>query len=841
MSGERKGERRIECASAIDQAAQKLQERTQHHIAARRLRERAVEAERRAQGRAGQTLRELLDDGDAQNNTEFRRRAGERQEYNSAAENVEKMLERRVRRVEVEDVSARSVQVRSMVNRDTGWQQQPIRYWQKTKITGVNPMEAPGAAGEIARMHGSARRVVYGSLGATRNRELVQRTEVTGFGHMKTAGPRDRGARMHNAVHRAVERDVVDLAAGDERQPRDQMQARRAQDLSNVPKNDTQRNAVHEDSGVLASAGLVSDYSEASHASPDLGQAEQESGGLSVDAAMGTVHEARVFDSSTISDQLNALRAKLGLRTSSDIFETSQREYEERSARERPSRKRHGPPTDDVAVSSILLERPCKRARTVERTESIEPIGRQEEQVAEIMRALDEEFEEKERQSREDRWCEPVPHERKVATVCEFYAAFHETKTLPLQTCAICYRKYSMAELNEFESTETKLADLRARYDSLFGCRRCFAPGKIALGCAECIKGLERGSLSAAAHVHKGLRCEHVYPDELKDLSPVEEKLIALNSCYGFITKYSVSKGRRESATYPKHVKGHITVFPNNVQELVTRVLPHPLLKVMDEVHVSWQGVEKPAPKDLSVLLSVRRRAVERALVWLKRHNPHYANIEIDTVEMESWGAPSHGVPSQVYRRLERNEPSTWEKTRTAQIVPPTERGLEAADEVDVREILAALNQAHVAKDGEEEGGGIDELYGNVEANGNPDGGAEIIQEISASGMFALDTVPDVEDAEKLQYVYNALGQKSDSIANRQRQGGWSGSAEVQGGDSVEPYILLSRGDEWGARHSTGIYTRYEQETQMHVSAGATRQSHTSFSTVRNGKNVEPT
>jgi hypothetical protein len=42
----------------------------------------------------------------------------------------------------------------------------------------------------------------------------------------------------------------------------------------------------------------------------------------------------------------------------------------------------------------------------------------------------------------------------------------------------------------------------------------------------------------------------------------------------------------------------------------------------MDEIHVSWQGAEKPAPKDLSLLLSVRRRVVERALVWLTGNNP---------------------------------------------------------------------------------------------------------------------------------------------------------------------------------------------------------------------------
>jgi len=204
----------------------------------------------------------------------------------------------------------------------------------------------------------------------------------------------------------------------------------------------------------------------------------------------------------------------------------------------------------------------------------------------------------------------------------------------------------------------------------------------------------------------------------------------------------------------------------------------------MDEIHVLWQGVEKPAPKDLSVLLSVRPRVVERALGWLKRNNPLYANIQINTAEMESWGAPPHGVPSQVYDRLERNEPSAWEKTRTAQLVPPTERGLEEGKDVDVREVLALLNQGQDVE--------IDESGAHI-VEGERLESSATIQEISSSGMFALDGQPDVADAEKLQYVCDALGQDASSA---ERHGNsWVGTAEVRRGEGLEPYVLMSRGD----------------------------------------------
>ncbi|KAH6953694.1 hypothetical protein BKA56DRAFT_708174 [Ilyonectria sp. MPI-CAGE-AT-0026] len=266
----------------------------------------------------------------------------------------------------------------------------------------------------------------------------------------------------------------------------------------------------------------------------------------------------------------------------------------------------------------------------------------QAEDLASVLRFLEEDFAVKERLSNEQTWCTPVPHERKVSTVRDFYQAFHDASTLPIWTCMLCYRKRTKKELREvtWEPWMSSRVEKGDRSPSL--CRSCFPVGEPILGCAECMRCLRRGGLSPAAQLHGRLGCEHMFPDELKGLTLVEEKLIAVNSCYGFVTRYSIPGGRGQSLRYPRHVKGHITVFPNNVQELVTKVLPHPLLQVMDEIHVSWQGAEKPGPSDLSSLLSVRRRVVERALVWLKKNNPHYAEIEIDAAEMESWGASLH-------------------------------------------------------------------------------------------------------------------------------------------------------------------------------------------------------
>ncbi|KAM4063864.1 ATP-dependent DNA helicase PIF1 [Hirsutella rhossiliensis] len=242
----------------------------------------------------------------------------------------------------------------------------------------------------------------------------------------------------------------------------------------------------------------------------------------------------------------------------------------------------------------------------------------------------------------------------------------------------LCHRKRTAREPREMAWDQWMSSPtIRGGRGSPFACRSCFPEGEPVPVCEECSRPLARGVLSPAAQLHSRLGCEHVFPDELKGLTSVE-KLIALNSCY----------------RYPKHVKGHITVFPNDVQGLVAKVLPHPLLRVIDEIHVSWLGAERPGSRGLSGLLSVRRSVVERALAWLKENNPLYGEVEIDTAEMDSWGAPPYGVPAVVCERLERIEPSALERTRTAQVMPPLDRAMDEEGAAEIDEIFAALKQA---------------------------------------------------------------------------------------------------------------------------------------------------
>jgi hypothetical protein len=121
-------------------------------------------------------------------------------------------------------------------------------------------------------------------------------------------------------------------------------------------------------------------------------------------------------------------------------------------------------------------------------------------------------------------------------------------------------------------------------------------------------------------------------------------------------------------------------------------------------------------------------------------------------------GASSQGVSSQVYERLEQNELSAWEKARTGQIVPSTECGLENERPVDIQEVFTMFGREQdivIGGEEEEESGNADGEHGDGQAE--LDSATVPIQEISSSGMFALDDRPDIVDEEKVPYVCVAL------------------------------------------------------------------------------------
>lgn len=91
------------------------------------------------------------------------------------------------------------------------------------------------------------------------------------------------------------------------------------------------------------------------------------------------------------------------------------------------------------------------------------------------------------------------------------------------------------------------------------------------------------------------------------------------------------------------------------------------------------------------------------------------------------------------------------------------------------------------------------------------DGVRATIHEITSSSMFSLDNQPDVADAEKLRYIHEALGQCGS--LERGTQSTWMGSAKVHRGEGFEPYILVSRGEDF----ADSIDARFFVKTFSHT------------------------
>ena len=109
--------------------------------------------------------------------------------------------------------------------------------------------------------------------------------------------------------------------------------------------------------------------------------------------------------------------------------------------------------------------------------------------------------------------------------------------------------------------------------------------------------------------------------------------------------------------------------------------------------HVIWTGVERPTPRDVSKLLSVRPSALPAALWWLCLQNHHYADIVINEDEMGGWSFEEGGeVPALAYQRMVWEGEAAKELTRTGQIVPPADRRQDPPRrESTVEDIVAQL------------------------------------------------------------------------------------------------------------------------------------------------------
>jgi hypothetical protein len=121
-------------------------------------------------------------------------------------------------------------------------------------------------------------------------------------------------------------------------------------------------------------------------------------------------------------------------------------------------------------------------------------------------------------------------------------------------------------------------------------------------------------------------------PDELRDLTPVEESMIARCRAKCWIVQLTEQNRDLSLPNTQRGMKGHIIIYPQQPDKLLT-VLPPSVEDVITPICVLFVGSSPPSQqwlKEHAKPLAVRREKVRSALVWLKQHNPHYKDVVID-------------------------------------------------------------------------------------------------------------------------------------------------------------------------------------------------------------------
>ncbi|XP_044714623.1 VrtJ [Hirsutella rhossiliensis] len=385
-----------------------------------------------------------------------------------------------------------------------------------------------------------------------------------------------------------------------------------------------------------------------------------------------------------------------------------------------------------------------------------ETVQLQRDSVESILHHYNATFRVKEQASSTRSWCNEVPVALQVEAAKSFYQAFTEERTLPVSHCVFCYRKTPPCELATIQWRDRLSPSMLQATKTVQECGACLPSheGARVDVCRECRAGFDSGRLPKACSVNNmAIGCEHRYPEELDDLSPVEERLIALHAPFGYITKFTVDNKTRSGISYRKHVKGHIVVFPNKVDDLVATVLPHPLLQAIENIHVSWSGPGKPGSADVRHLLQVRKSRVAAALAWLQRNNPLYEDIAINQAEIDGWQyADGSTVPTVIMDRMRREEPSTVEKTQTDHIVPDTDRGLEENSFRSIDELVNSINPTFAAESCD-----LDRTLSPEQTQPSL---------MSASGMFPLNGPAAFAETDKLSFLADIVNANPDRHGN---------------------------------------------------------------------------
>lgn len=406
--------------------------------------------------------------------------------------------------------------------------------------------------------------------------------------------------------------------------------------------------------------------------------------------------------------------------------------------------------------------------------------------ISNILSHIHQEFDQEKNSSVQRQWCNEVPRGLKLETVQSYLRAMHDESTLPTESCAICLIQNAPTDIRRCQWQSQFSALLKQSLAAKIQCTTCFPTDQndgYTRICKDCDQDIrcDKQPQNCGGDL-RFLTCAHLYPSALRGLTIAEERLISLNVPYGYITRYCKPTSTGTSWHYRQHKKGHITVYVNDLDSLTATVLPHPLIKMMESIRVCWSGAQVPSAVDLSRLMSVRRHKVIEALRWKKSHDTLYANVHIDEDRIRTWDLePGTSVPTAIWDHLEKIDDSLASDIRSAPIVS----GLDRPDQDEPRdeELESLINEVVEEVVGVQSDLGSTSGPDQVNIDSTDEFPEGLGDSILSSGLFPLDGNSVHDDADRLDFIRDAISGRQSSSGDR---------AQVSG-NGYEPFINVGR------------------------------------------------
>jgi len=207
------------------------------------------------------------------------------------------------------------------------------------------------------------------------------------------------------------------------------------------------------------------------------------------------------------------------------------------------------------------------------------------------------------------------------------------------QACSSCGIFNPTSDMMTLEDNNSCLSELKRA-----GLDKCGYTHGVWTFCKSCHTDILRTKIPkfSALNSVNVVMCDD-YPTVLKDLTLVEECVIARRHPVGSILKLRPGNRRNPSNYYA--LRGHMIVIPQNPGPLL-EILPSSTLRFQDIIKVFWVGKCQPSTDDLKPFLQIRKKKVLDALLWLVAHNCRYTDLSINYSLLSTW--PEEFIPDQI-------------------------------------------------------------------------------------------------------------------------------------------------------------------------------------------------